>query len=139
MEVMKMSIFQILDNTHTRYGKELVTSGSTIQPGLLVKIDNTGEKAALCQGGEKPSGFAFGVREKVYRPTTDVFEDGEQFTVIMGFGLALLSADFFTSGSLPNLDTDLYAGDNGKITTTSNSNKKFGHSVSTKTSYAPIS
>jgi hypothetical protein len=133
------AIFQVLDQTHTRFGKEIVTSGSTIQPGLLVKLNSDGDKILLCEETQKATGFAFGTRDAVYTPLTKVFADGEEATVVMGAGLALISADFFTSGSLPSADADLYAGASGKITTVAGSNIKFGHSLATKATWLPQS
>ena len=111
------AVFQVLDRRHTRYGKELVTAEAAIQPGLLVYLTGSGATVTRAGVANKPAGFAFGDRTKVYAPTTKVFASGEECAMIMGAGMALMSVDFFSSGSLPVTDDALYSAANGLIAT----------------------
>jgi len=115
------------------FGKDLVTNEANIRPGLLVVMDSGGDGVGLCGADSKPDGFAYGAREKVYNPTTKVYASGEEVNLIMGDGMALLSVDFFSSGSLPSIQADLYAGASGKIATSGS--YKFGKCRQQVTSY----
>lgn len=131
------AVFQILNKEGVRYGKEGMEAGeSGIQPGLLVKLqtDNTCD---LCTAAEKPTGFAFGTRLYEYRPTTKVFDSGEVMAMVQGAGLALLSVDFFSSGSLPSVQDQLYSAASGKIATSGS--YKFGECQDIVTHYQAIS
>ena len=111
-----MSVFQVLDHRNTRYGKEVFVDHATgLRPGLLVKFTNAGRDVQHTSEYNKAAGFAFGLRDKIYTPLTNVFADNEELTVLMGAGLALLSADFFTTGSLPAFDACLAPDDDGLI------------------------
>src|SRR3990167_168312 len=91
-----------------RLGKELKTDGTTIEPGLLVKLDSSGSTVSLAT----PSsvfGVAYGHRYAEYRPTTKVFADDEPLTVITADGEMLLSSHFFSCCSLPVAGDLLYA------------------------------
>lgn len=100
------------------YGKDLKTNGSTIEPGLLVQLDSSGSTVSLSGSASgRPFGMAFGARYGVYGPTTRVFADNEPLSVVKGYGLALLSTDFFIGGTLPSAGTALYAGTGGKWST----------------------
>lgn len=120
--------FEVLTQSgHYRYGKDLVTNGATIEPGMLVKLDTGGSTVSLCGSTETPFGFAYGERVGVYRPTTRVFADAEKLVVVKGRGLALISADFFTTGSLPGtVNSVLYTTTGGLMTTTQGSETKVG-------------
>src|SRR3989304_8821018 len=74
--------------------------------------------------GSKPFGFAYGLRTPhVYAPTSATYASGEAVNVVIGHGLAAVSADFFTSGSLPTEAAyrALYSGAGGKLDLASNS------------------
>lgn len=91
-----------------RLGKEIKTSGATIQPGNLVKLDTSGSTMSL---GSVSSAFgiAYGHRYSAYRPTSKTFATDEPLTVIWGEGEMLLSSDLFNGGSLPAATDLLYA------------------------------
>lgn len=122
-----------------RHGKEIKTNGATVEPGLLVTLDSSGSTASLASSTTNVFGWAFGLRYKPYRPTTRVFADGEPFVVVNGYGEALLSADFFASGTIPSspYPKNLYAGANGVWTTTSGS-VKVGRIIGTRTRSEPV-
>jgi hypothetical protein len=120
------SFFQVQSQRggETRYAMNLTTSVATIRPGLMVRMDAAGRTVSL-QGatGSRPLGMAYGSRFMTYAPTSKTFASGEQLAVIGGHFFATLSADFFTSGSLPTEDvpgpmTPLYAGANGTLAVT---------------------
>jgi hypothetical protein len=122
-----------------RFGKNLRTSGATIEPGLVVKLDSSGSTASLCESDEAPLGIAYGERHEVYTPTTRVFADAEKLVVVTGNYLALISADFFSSGSLPTTSpTTLYTADDGKIGTSSSSTTKIGEYLRTEAVMQPV-
>lgn len=84
------------------YGHDLTTNGAAIEPGLLVILDAAGNTASLAAAtGSKPFGFAYGTRDMVYAPTTKTFANGEALNVLTGHGFVEVSADFFSTGSLP--------------------------------------
>ena len=91
-----------------RMGKEIKTSGATIQPGKLIKLDSSGSTASLATVSTV-SGIAYGHRYSIYRPTSVVFADAEPLTMVWGEGEMLLSSDFFVGGSLPAIADKLYA------------------------------
>jgi len=117
---MANKVFQILDSAGATYnGNNITTSVATIEPGLLVKKDAGASTVSLAgASGSSPYGFAFGTRDLVYMPTSRLFASGEALVVVSGHGIALLSADYFTSGSIPTdqaTSLDLYAAANGKM------------------------
>lgn len=112
-----------------RLGKELKTNGAAIEPGLLVKLDSSGSTVSLGSTSDV-FGVAFGHRYSVYAPTTRVFADNEPLTVLWGVGELLLSVDFFSSGSLPGVGTDLYAGASGQWATSGS--VKVGDCIATR-------
>lgn len=131
--------FQLLTphSGHTLFGKNIKANGATIQPGLIVKLDSSGSTVSLCANDETPLGFAYGARYGVYRPESAIYADGEALTVIVGRGWALLSSDFFSTGSLPATSPDdLYAGDDGKIALSGTT--KIGKYVRTETLVQPV-
>lgn len=120
---MANKVFQILSSSGANFdGTTYTTSVGTIEPGLLVLKDAAASTVGLAgASGSAPSGFAFGTRDSVYMPTTRTFATGEPLVVVSGHGQALVSADFFTSGSVPTDDAGsnvLYAAANGKMDTT---------------------
>jgi len=115
-------VFMLLDQFggHTLYGRgPLLANGAAIEPGLMVTLDTNGTDVTLSTGtGSKPFGFAYGDRNLLnYAPTTKVFSDNEALNVVTGHGYVALSADFFSSGSLPTEAAyrTLYAGTGGKM------------------------
>lgn len=102
-------------NGGIRYGKDLKTNGTTIEPGLLVKLDTGGSTVSTAgsAAANKPFGVAYGGRYKPYRPTTRVFATDEPLTVVFGTGLFLLSSDFFAGGTLPTAGDKLYSAQSG--------------------------
>ena len=120
---MANKVFQIVDSSGVTYdGNTFTTSVGTIEPGLLVVKDAGAATVQLASAsGSFPSGFAFGTRDLVYAPTTRTYATGEAIVVVSGHGTALMSEDFFTSGSVPTdnaASNALYAAANGKIATT---------------------
>ena len=120
------SFFQLQSDRggEVRYGKNLTTSVATIRPGLLVTMD-AGNRTVSLQGasGSRPLGAAWGSRYMTYAPTSKTFASGEQLSVLTGHFFATVSADFFTSGSLPTEGipgdlSPLYAGANGTLALT---------------------
>ena len=124
---MPTKIFQVLTKEDTRYGKDLVTAVATIYPGLLVNFASSGATLALGAAATKPEGFAFGLRHSIYRPTSTTFAAAEPVVIMQGSGDALLSYDYFSSGSLPVAGNDLYSAADGLIATTGT--HKFGHCI----------
>lgn len=117
---MANKVFQILEDRSALYnGNDIVTNGATIEPGLLVLLDDGGNTVSLAAAsGSAPWGVAYGTRDLVYAPTTRTFADGEQVVVVNGHFNALVSADFFSSGSIPSELTGLdniYAAADGKL------------------------
>jgi hypothetical protein len=110
-------IFQRLDNSGLIFGKHLNTAEANIQPGLLCLLSGSGLTVSLCDASHRAKGFAFGARTKEYRPTSKVFDSGEECALLMGDPTVLLSVDFFSSGSLPAADAALYTAASGKIAT----------------------
>lgn len=115
---MANSVFQIIDWAGATFnGNDLTTSVATVKPGLLVVKDVGANTVSLAAAsGSAPLGFAYGERDLVYAPTTRTYASGEAVTVVSGHGLALVSADFFTSGSIPVDTADprtLFAAANG--------------------------
>lgn len=100
---MANSVFQIIDDSGATYnGNDLTTSVATVKPGLLVVKDVGANTVSLAAAsGSAPLGFAFGARDLTYRPTTRTLATGEQVVVVSGHGYALVSEDFFASGSIP--------------------------------------
>ena len=115
----KVFVLQDQYGGHTIYGNELTANGADIEPGLMVTLDTGGRQVTLSAGsGSKPLGFAYGDRTPaIYAPTSKLFADSEPLNVVTGHGYALVSADFFTSGSLPTEAAyrTLYAGTGGKL------------------------
>ncbi len=132
---MANKVFQIVDDNGAVYdGNDLTTSVATIEPGLLVVKDVGANTVSLAAAsGSAPYGAAFGSRDLVYAPTSRLFATGEAVVVVTGVFNALVSADFFTSGSIP-ADTaggrTLYAAASGKIDWTGTN--KIGRLVSQK-------
>ena len=117
---MANKVFQIIDAAGATFnGNDLTTSVATVEPGLLVVKDVGANTVSLAAAsGSAPLGFAYGERDLVYGPTTRLFSTGEALVVVSGHGLALVSADFFTSGSIPADtagDRTLFAAANGKM------------------------
>ena len=114
-------VFNLLDQFggHTIYGNDLTTNGAGIEPGLMVTLDSGGRTVTLATAsGSRPFGLAYGDRAPaIYAPTTKTFATGEAVNVVIGHGLAAVSADFFTSGSLPTEAAyrALYSGAGGKL------------------------
>ncbi len=115
---MANKVFQIIDAAGVTFnGNDLTTSVATVTPGLLVVQDVGANTVSLAaSSGSAPLGFAYGERDLVYAPTTRTFATGEAVVVVSGHGLALVSADYFTSGSIPADtagDRTLFAAANG--------------------------
>ena len=104
------------------YGQDLTTNGAAIEPGLLVVLSADGATLSLAAAtGSKPFGFAYGDRSIVYAPTTKTFADGEVVSVLTGHGMVMVSADFFSTGSLPAEAAgghNVYAAANGLLAIT---------------------
>ncbi len=100
---MTNKVFQIVSwEGATFNGNDLTTSVATIEPGLLVVKDVGANTVSLAAAsGSAPLGFAYGTRDMVYKPTSNLFATGEQLVVVSGHGMAEVSADFFASGSIP--------------------------------------
>ena len=126
-------VFQRLDNTGLIFGKRLVTGAASIQPGLLCKFASSGETIVVATASDQPAGMAYGARTREYRPTTKVFDSGDECALLQGSVLALLSVDFFSSGSLPSAADALYAANSGQIATTGT--KKVGYCIRQETTY----
>ena len=122
------------------FGKNLKASGSTIEPGVVVTLESSGSQVTLCGLTEVPLGLAFGERQAVYTPTSRIFADGEALVVAMDSYLALLSAEFFSSGSVPTTpDTILYTAASGLIATSDGgSATKIGRYIRTETLNQPL-
>ena len=118
----------------TVYGHELTANGSSIEPGLLVILDSGGRTVSLAAAsGSAPLGFAYGDRDLVYAPTSKVYANGEALNALTGHGFVEVSAEFFSTGSLPGEvtgQTGVYAGANGKLAMTGT--LKVGRLIDTK-------
>jgi len=114
---------------HIKSGKQLKTSVTGIEQGLLLKLDSTGSSVSLANAGTRCEGIAFGLRYRVYAPTTQTFNNGEPLAVVWGNGEILLSVDFFSSGALPTLPADVYvaSGTTGKWATSGSASDRIGH------------
>lgn len=117
---MANKVFQIIDAAGATFnGNDLTTSVSTIEPGLLVVKDVGANTVSLAAAsGSAPLGFAYGERDLTYAPTSRLFDTGEAVVVVSGHGLALVSSDFFSSGSIPADAAGgrtLFAAANGKM------------------------
>jgi hypothetical protein len=110
------------------YGHDLtVASGTTTaEPGLLAVLDYAGATASLAGAtGSKPFGFFYGTRDLVYAPTTKIYAEAEACNVLTGHGFVEVSADFFSSGSLPTEaanQRNVYAAASGKLTMATGTN-----------------
>lgn len=117
---MANKVFQVVDWSGATFnGNDLTTSVATIEPGLLVIKDAAADTVSLAAStGSAPLGFAYGNRDMVYKPTSNTFASGEALVVVSGHGFALVSADYFASGSIPpdlaGYDV-LYAAASGKM------------------------
>jgi len=122
-----------------RYGKDIKTNETNIEPGLLVKLDTSGSTVSTAgsASANKPFGIAYGGRYKPYRPTTRVFDSGEPLTVIFGTGLFLLSSDFFAGGSLPSAGAKLYSAQAG-LWSTNAAGVQVGDTIGTRTRVEPV-
>lgn len=107
-------VFNIL-NGGIRGGKQM-EAGEGIWPGELVLLATSGSTVTLGSASDV-IGFAYGDRAFAYRPTTRQFAAGDPVGVVWGQGEALVSADYFTSGSVPSADQVLYAATNGLMNT----------------------
>lgn len=138
MAQLSSKVFQVQDNRHTRNGNNVfVASGTTtLEPGLLVKY-TSGSTVGLADAGTV-HGIAFGTRAITFAPTTRVFSVGEPVVVIEGGGEALLSSDFFTSGTLPTAGSNVYAGASGLWDATVTSGKKIGRCIEQRVVRQPV-
>lgn len=117
---MAVKVSQLLTPEYSIiYGKDLKTASgqTTIEPGLLVYMASGSTVSLSGSAANRPAGWAFGARYGVYAPTTRVFGENEPLSIVKGYGLALLSADFFIGGTLPTAGQALYAGQGGKWST----------------------
>lgn len=114
---------------HIKGGKQLKTSTTGIEQGLLLKLDSGGSTVSLANAGTRCEGIAFGLRYRVYAPTTQVFGSGEPLACVWGNGEMLLSVDFFSAAALPSAGDDLYvaSGSTGKWATSGSSSDRIGH------------
>lgn len=116
-------IFQIQTRRggETFFGKNLTTSVNTIYPGLLVVLDAGGRTVSLAGAtGSAPLGVGWGGRYLNYGPTSKTFSTGEPITAVTGHFFAQVSAEYFSSGSLPTEDVpapqaSIYAAASGKL------------------------
>jgi len=106
------AVFQLIADEGVKRLGDLKTNGAAIQPGDLVQLDSSGSTASLGDASNV-FGIAFGHRYSVYTPTTKVFATDEPLTVLWGTGEALISVDFFSSGSLPAAKDTLYGAASG--------------------------
>lgn len=122
------------------YGQDLTTGTTGIEPGLLVCLSADGTNVTLAAAtGSKPFGFAYGDRSLSYAPTTKTFDNGEAVSVLIGHGLVLMSADFFSTGSLPAEAAgghNIYAAANGLIAITGTN--QIGRMIDQKSMTNPI-
>jgi len=122
------------------YGHSLTvaTGTTTAEPGLLAVLDYAGNTASLAGAtGSKPFGFFYGNRDLVYAPTTKIFAEGEAVAVLTGHGFVEMSADFFSSGSIPTEaanQRNVYAAASGKITLATGTNA-IGRLIDVKSFY----
>lgn len=135
---MATSFFKVLtpNSGLVVYGSDLTANGAAIKEGLMVTLDSGGRQVSLAgTTGSKPIGTAFGDRMTVYAPTTKTFADAEALSVVTGHFLAAVSADYFTSGSLPTEVGPrlLYSGASGKIDVASNALGPVGRLIDRKT------
>lgn len=120
---MANKVFNILAGSGAVYdGNTFTTSVATIEPGLLVLKDAGASTVGLAAAsGSAPTGIAYGDRGLIYAPTSRLFGTGEPLVVVSGHFMAEMSADYFSSGSVPTdqaAQNALYAGANGLLATT---------------------
>ena len=122
------------------YGHDLVVASgtTTAEPGLLAVLDADGRNASLAGAtGSKPFGFFYGTRDLVYAPTTKIYAELEACNVLTGHGFVEVSADFFSSGSVPTeaaTQRNVYAAASGKLTMATGTNA-IGRLVDVKSFY----
>lgn len=138
MAQLTTKVFQILDNTHTRNGNNVfVAAGvTTLEAGLLVKY-TSGSTVGLANASIV-HGVAFGLPALRYTPTTQVYSAGEPVVVVEGTGEALISSDFFTSGTLPTAGSNIYAGASGLWDAVATSGVKIGRCIAQETVRQPV-
>lgn len=90
----------------TLLGHEMTMTSSGGKPGLLVVRDAGTAAGATTltlagSSGSFPLGFLYGMRDLNYAPTTETYDVGEAVTVLTGHGFVEVSADYFSTGSLP--------------------------------------
>jgi len=100
---MANKVFQITAfDGATFNGNDLTASVATIESGLLVVKDVGADTVSLAgASGSAPLGVAYFNRDLVYKPTSNLAAIGEAVTVVNGHFYALVSSDFFSSGSIP--------------------------------------
>lgn len=122
----------------TVFGKNIFTGEASIEPGHVVELESSGSTVILCDSEQTPLGIAFGERHGVYSPTSRVFASGEALSVLYGNFTALVSAEFFSSGSIPTTSpTLLYTADGGLYGTSSTDETKIGSYMRTETLNLP--
>lgn len=98
------------------YGKKLVTSGSA-SPGHLMALGTGGSVISQCGASGCPFGMLVGSRF-VYAPTSTDYATGETAAVVLGDFMCLISAEYFSTGSIPtSVNTPLYAAAGGVLAT----------------------
>lgn len=138
---MAAKVCQLL-NGGIRYGKDgLKTAAASYEPGLLVKIDTSGSTVTTSgsAAANKPFGFLWGNRLRVYTPLSRVYDSGEEVTVVTGQGLVALSADFFAGGSLPVTGDKLYNAQAGLWSTNAAGSNVIGDVIEIKARVEPVS
>ena len=84
-----------------KFGKNLTAGSPNIRPGHVVELIVGGAAVKLCPVSGSPFGQAYGGRELVYAPTTEVFTQGDYLSVVQGDFVELISAFFWTTGIIP--------------------------------------
>lgn len=121
--VVTTSAQAIFDGTHILAS---TGSGSTTRNCYVARLDSSSE-LVLCASGSRPYGLFYDNLDNEYQivgVATDcininTYAYGEYVNVATGGTFkALVGADAFTEGSIPNINAALYEGASGKITVT---------------------
>jgi len=100
-----------------------LTSGA-VTLGDVVKLDTAGAVLQTTGSGDQAFGFILPAKQQEYFATTNDVASGKYVTVLRGKGEALISADGFTSATVPAIGGAIYADAAGKLRTTAGAGAK---------------
>jgi len=127
--------FQVLDSELVHLdGHHKINSSATeacMKPGCAVKF--TSGELIETDDGDTPCGLLYGLHGEAYdymrndsKTKYTNFKTGDYVTIVYGGFVAQVSADRFTSGSLPSVGNAIYAAVSGLLATSSSSGPQIG-------------